>query len=92
MKTILVLVIKALNEPPRDKKKEKNILHNGDIPLAKIMDIAREMRDKSYAKEFKGSVKEILGTAYSVGCTVDGQSPKEISDQIAAGTIEVPAK
>eukprot|EP00834_Sanchytrium_tribonematis_P006554 NODE_493_length_6829_cov_0.943248.p3 type:complete len:166 gc:universal NODE_493_length_6829_cov_0.943248:6097-5600(-) len=86
------LVIKALNEPPRDKKKEKNILHNGDIPLAKIIDIAREMKVKSYAKDLKGSIKEILGTAFSVGCTVDGQSPKELSDQIGAGTLEVPAK
>ena len=86
------LVIKALNEPPRDKKKEKNILHNGDIPLSKIIDIAREMKVKSYARELKGSVKEILGTAFSVGCTVDGKSPKELSDQIGEGTLEIPAK
>ena len=86
------LVIKALNEPPRDKKKEKNILHDGDVPLSKIIDIAREMKVKSYARELKGCVKEILGTAFSVGCTVDGKSPKELSDQIGEGTLEIPAK
>ena len=44
--------------------------------------------DKSLAKDLKGTVKEILGTAFSVGCQVDGRSPKEISDDIASGEIE----
>ena len=46
------------------------------------------MRFKSLAKELSGTVKEVLGTAYSVGCQVDGRSPKEISDEIQNGTIE----
>ena len=46
------------------------------------------MRFKSLAKELSGTVKEVLGTAYSVGCQVDGRSPKEISDEIESGTIE----
>ena len=46
------------------------------------------MRFKSLAKDLKGTVKEILGTAFSVGCQVDGRSPKEISDDIENGTIE----
>jgi large subunit ribosomal protein L12e len=46
------------------------------------------MRFKSLAKELKGTVKEILGTAFSVGCQVDGRSPKDISDEIESGEIE----
>jgi hypothetical protein len=46
------------------------------------------MRYKSLAKELKGTVKEILGTAFSVGCQVDGRSPKDISDDIESGEIE----
>ena len=46
------------------------------------------MRFKSLAKELSGTVKEVLGTAYSVGCQVDGKSPKEISDEIDSGNIE----
>lgn len=46
------------------------------------------MRFKSLAKELSGTVKEVLGTAFSVGCQVDGRSPKEISDEIENGTIE----
>merc|ERR1712093_850758 len=56
------LVIRALKEPPRDRKKVKNVLHNGDIPLEQIYEIAREMRARSLAREFSGTVKEILGT------------------------------
>ena len=84
------LVIRALKEPPRDRKKEKNIKHTKSIPLDEIISIAKIMRDanKSLAKDLKGTVKEVLGTAFSVGCQVDGRSPKEISDDIASGEIE----
>merc|ERR1711948_43224 len=55
------LVIKALKEPPRDRKKVKNIQHSGNI-------------------------KEVLGTAQSVGCTVDGMDPHDVIDGINDGT------
>ncbi|MCJ1424218.1 60S ribosomal protein L12 [Sticta canariensis] len=84
------LVIKALKEPPRDKKKEKNIKHSKSIPLDEIISIARTMRFKSLSKDLSGTVKEVLGTAFSVGCQVDGRSPKEISDDIASGEIQIP--
>jgi hypothetical protein len=84
------LVIRALKEPPRDRKKEKNIKHSKSIPLDEIIEIAKTMRgaNKSLARELKGSVLEILGTAFSVGCQVDGRSPKDISDDIKAGNID----
>jgi len=84
------LVIRALAEPYRDRKKEKNIKHSGNITLDQVVEIARTMRYKSLAKELKGTVKEILGTAFSVGCTVDGQSPKDLQEQIDSGELEVP--
>ncbi|KAL9115003.1 MAG: hypothetical protein Q9227_001247 [Pyrenula ochraceoflavens] len=82
------MVIKALKEPPRDRKKEKNIKHTKSIPLDEVIEIARTMRYKSLAKELKGTVKEVLGTAYSVGCRVDGRNPYEISQAIDAGEID----
>jgi large subunit ribosomal protein L12e len=88
--TASTLVIKALKEPPRDRKKEKNIKHIKSIPLDEIIEIARTMRFKSFSKELQGTVLEILGTANSVGCQVDGRSPKAISDDIHAGEIEIP--
>lgn len=84
------LVIKALKEPPRDRKKEKNIKHTKSIPLDEIIAIAKTMRFKSMAKSLEGTVLEILGTAFSTGCQVDGRSPKDVSDDIKSGEIEIP--
>jgi large subunit ribosomal protein L12e len=84
------LVIQALREPPRDKKKEKNIKHNGNITLDEVIVIARKLRYKSMAKTLVGTVKEVLGTAHSVGCTVDGCNPKDLCDKIDAGEVKVP--
>merc|ERR1711907_838633 len=56
------LVIKALKEPERDRKKVKNIQHTGNIP--------RTMWERSMARELVGTVKEVLGTAQSTGCNV----------------------
>ncbi|KAG1737614.1 ribosomal protein L11 [Suillus lakei] len=65
-------VIRALKEPPRDRKKEKNIKHSGN------------------QRTWPGGAKEILGTAQSIGCTVDGQPPHDVIDGINSGDIEVP--
>merc|ERR1712130_582266 len=42
------LVITALKEPVRDRKKEKNVKHSGNIPLDQIFEIARQMKEKSF--------------------------------------------
>ena len=62
------LIIKALKEPPRDRKKQKNTKHSGNITFDEIVNIARQMRHRSLARELSGTIKEILGTAQSVGC------------------------
>ncbi|KAJ2487054.1 hypothetical protein EV174_000736 [Coemansia sp. RSA 2320] len=87
------LVIRALKEAPRDRKKEKNVRHNGNMSVDDVISIAKVMRgaDKSLARELKGTVKEILGTCFSVGCTVDGTSPVDIQAMIDSGEIEIPA-
>ena len=143
------LIIKALKEPPRDRKKVKNsewrardataaahrcrlasaqldppsrrivppliaggmrralsiaatahaarasarvlaVVHSGNVPLEEIYKIARVMRPRSLAKKFSGTVLEILGTAQSVGCTVEGEDPHDIIDQIKEGDITTP--
>uniref|UniRef100_A0A2K6NKX5 Large ribosomal subunit protein uL11 n=1 Tax=Rhinopithecus roxellana TaxID=61622 RepID=A0A2K6NKX5_RHIRO len=79
------LIIKALKEPPRDRKKQKNIKHSGNITFDEIM------RHRSLARELSGTIKEILGTAQSVGCNVDGRHPHDITDDINNGAVECPA-
>jgi len=84
------LIIKALKEPPRDRKKQKNIKHNGNITFSDVINIAKAMRERSMAKELSGTVKEILGTAQSVGCTIDGKNPHDVIDGINEGSVTVP--
>ncbi|KAL1504107.1 hypothetical protein AB1Y20_010517 [Prymnesium parvum] len=79
------LIIKSLKEPPRDRKKVKNIQHNGNITMDDIIRIGRIMRPRSLAKKFEGTILEMLGTAQSVGCTIDGQDPHDIIDAIHNG-------
>jgi large subunit ribosomal protein L12e len=55
------LIIKALKEPHRDKKKVKNIKHDGNVSFDEIISIARQMRPRSMANALVGTVKEMLG-------------------------------
>lgn len=83
------LVIKALKEPLRDRKKVKHVLHDGDISFQDVWDVAKIMRVRSMARNMAGTCKEILGTAQSVGCTVEGKHPHEIIDEIDDGSRTV---
>ncbi|KAL0619873.1 60S ribosomal protein L12 [Plecturocebus cupreus] len=65
----------------RDRKKQKNIKHSGNITFDEIVNIARQMQHRSFARELSGTIKEILGTAQSVGCNVDGRHPHDIIDE-----------
>lgn len=84
------LVIKALKEPERDRKRVKNIKHNGNISLDDVIEIAKIIIQWSMAKHAAGTVKEILGTCVSVGCTVDVKDPKEVQEGIDDGEVEIP--
>ena len=86
------LIIKALKEPPRDRKKQKNIKHSGNIAFDDVLAIARTMRPRSMARGLDGACKEILGTAQSAGCTVDGRPPHDLIDEINSGSMEIPSE
>ena len=68
------------------------VMHAGNITMEQIYEIARTMRPRSMAKTFKGTVKEILGSAVSVGCTVDMQNPRDLQTDIDMGVLVPPAK
>ena len=52
----------------------------------------KSLSRRSMAKEFSGTMKEVLGTAQSVGCTVDGMDPHDVIDGINDGTIDCPSE
>ena len=55
-----------------------------------LWNVCRQMRPKSQAKEFSGTVKEVLGTCNAVGCTVDGQNPIDLTAGVDDGSFVVP--
>ncbi len=68
------------------------VKHEGNVTFEEILSIARQMRGSSMANKLSGTVKEILGTAQSVGCKVDGQHPHAIIDKVNSGEYPVPEK
>jgi large subunit ribosomal protein L12e len=86
------LIIAALNEPKRDRKKQKAPRHTGSLSIDVIIDIARQMRAKSMAKTLAGTVKEVLGTCQAMGAQVDNQNAKIVQKKITSGEIPIPAE
>ena len=88
--TAAPLIIEALKEGGRDRKKTKNVSHNGNVKFDDILKIAKTMREasKSMAVAYEGTVKEILGTCVSLGCTIDGKSAKEVTALVNDGEIK----
>ena len=85
------MLIRALKEPPRDRKKVKNIKHSGNIGFQEVLKIAKDISHKSMACGMKGTVQSVLGTAVSIGCTIDGEHPMKIQSKVADGKLKVPA-
>jgi large subunit ribosomal protein L12e len=52
MPSATALIIKALKDPRRDRKKVKNIKHTGNISLDDVIEIVKIMKPRSMAKEF----------------------------------------
>ena len=87
----ICLIIKALKEPPRDRKNQINIQHSGNITFDETVNIVRQIQHHSLGRELSGTIKEILGTAQSVGCNVNGHHPYDIIDDMNIGAVECPA-
>ena len=80
-------VIKELKEPVRQRRKVKGAVfkHSGNLSFEQVKNIAKKMKEKSLARDAKGTIKEVLGTCLAVGITVDGKSPKEVTQEVENG-------
>ncbi len=83
--TASLLLKEAGVEKGSDKCKEKTV---GNLTLDQVIGIARAKRDKLLEKSFKTCVKAILGTALSVGLTVEGENARVIQQKIANGEFD----
>ena len=71
----------------RDRKKEKLEPRSGDISFDSVLKVARLIQEegRSQSKTFEGTVKQVLGSCLTIGCTVDGLSPKEVTKKVNSG-------
>lgn len=57
----------------------------GNLSLEQVLKIAKIKSSKSYAKNIKGVVKEVLGSCLSMGVQVENKDPREIQKEIDEG-------
>ncbi len=58
---------------------------SGDLTLEQVITVANAKKDIFLAKTFENAVKTVLGTALSIGATVEGSDPRDIQKRIDAG-------
>jgi len=61
---------------------------SGDLTLEQVITVTNAKKDIFLAKTFKNAVKTVIGTALSIGATVEGSDPKEIQNRIDAGEYD----
>ncbi|TFG00466.1 MAG: 50S ribosomal protein L11 [Promethearchaeota archaeon] len=60
----------------------------GDLTMEQIKNVVEAKKDTFLEKTLKAAVKSVLGTALSVGATVEGESPKTIQKRINNGEYD----
>lgn len=86
---ILIRELKENREPKKKGVERPPQLHNGDLSFNTLLKVANEVRGRSRSISMKGTLKEVLGSALSIGCTVEHKNPKEISAAVTNGRAAV---
>jgi large subunit ribosomal protein L11 len=60
----------------------------GDISMELAIEIAKEKTPILLANDLKGATKEIIGTALTMGITVEGKDPREAQREISEGKYD----
>jgi large subunit ribosomal protein L11 len=60
----------------------------GDLTFDQIINVVEGKKAIFLDKTYKTAVRTVLGTALSVGVTVEGQDPREIQKQVNAGEYD----
>lgn len=60
----------------------------GNLTFEQLIRVTKLKQDELIAKDFKGAVKEILGSCVSIGITVDGKEPKDVQKTIDEGAYD----
>jgi large subunit ribosomal protein L11 len=60
----------------------------GDLSLEQVINVTRAKKEIYMDRTFKKSIKSVLGTALSIGATVEGQDPRVIQKKIDGGEYD----
>ena len=61
---------------------------SGDLTLEQVITVTNAKKDIFLSKTFKNAVKTVIGTALSIGATVEGSNPRDIQKRIDAGEFD----
>ncbi len=57
----------------------------GDLKMDQVVKIAKTKLENANTRDLKKVVKQVLGTALSMGVTVEGKDPREVQREIDSG-------
>ncbi len=60
----------------------------GNLTLEQVFNVVEAKKDNFLDKTYRAAVKTVLGTAISVGLTINGDSPKILQKQIDGGQFD----
>ncbi len=80
------LIKKELSLPKGSSEPVHSI--SGDLSMEQVIKIAKMKIDQMLAPDLKAAAKEVMGTALSMGVTVEGKDPREVQREIDAGTYD----
>lgn len=60
----------------------------GDMKLDQIMNVVEAKKEIFLNRTYKGAIKSVLGTALSIGVTVEGEDPRKIQKRIENGDYD----
>lgn len=82
--TNLLLMKAGVSEPSGDPAHKKI----GDIKMKDVIEIAIAKKHELNTIDLKKAVKTVLGSARSIGLTVDGLDPKEVLSKLDRGEFD----
>ncbi|AWR94913.1 50S ribosomal protein L11 [Acidianus brierleyi] len=83
--TTSLLLKKAGAQEPSGDPAHKKI---GNVSMDDVVDVALMKKPSMTSKSLKSSVKSILGTAKSIGLTVENKDPKDLVKEIDEGKYD----
>ncbi|QDA30969.1 50S ribosomal protein L11 [Thermococcus indicus] len=60
----------------------------GNLTMEQVIRIAKAKVDQMLAADLKAAAKEVIGTALSMGVTVEGKDPREVQREIDEGVYD----